>query len=106
MLFGIKGILIKLSFLSFLFIFFFQETTYAKEYSVNDCIATFSDDWIKKDLNNNQPAQDKQYDQLFLINEKRHEMANIFAVPQSVEPTDISEIEEIAKTESGRNAFV
>ncbi len=102
MLLNMKDILIKLSFI-ILFIFFFQETIYAKEYFVNDCVVIFSDDWVKRELNNNQYAQDSQYKQLVLINKKRHEMASIFAVPQSTDSTDISKLE---NTESWRNAFV
>lgn len=102
MLFNTKNILIKLSFF-IVFSFLFQETIYAKEYSVNNCVVIFSDDWAEKKLNNNQSAQDKQYDQLFLINEERHEMAYIIAFPLSNGMADMSEIE---KTESSRNTFV
>lgn len=93
---NIKVILIKISFISLLFIFLFQDTIYAKEYSVNDCVVIFSDDWVEKKLKNNQYG-------IFLVNEERNQSAYIIAVPLPNGNTDISEIE---GTESGRNAFV
>ena len=83
---NIKVILIKISFISLLFIFLFQDTIYAKEYSVNDCVVIFSDDWVEKKLKNNQYG-------IFLVNEERNQSAYIIAVPLPNGNTDISEIQ-------------
>ena len=91
-------ILIKL-FVSFLFIFFFQDTIYAKEYAVNGCVITLSDDWKEQEIDNKQLS----HSLLIFENEERSKMVRIIALKNSDGLADISETD---GTESGRNAFV